>query len=270
MQNVTIADGIVIRPLGSHAEREEAVRLEEETWGAGFSEKVPAAILLVAERIGGVAAAAFARDGRMLGFVFGLTGTRGGTLIHWSDILAVRLDAQGRGIGRALKQYQRERCRNTGVERMLWTFDPFVARNAHLNLNILGARIATFERDMYGTSTNSPVHGSLGTDRFIAEWDLRGEARPMPSDPLLLTGVPVAGGSPGDGPDASTPLPSGPSVVVRIPHDYSTVLAGDISHARAWRASARRAFEHYLAQGYCVSAFVPGNGADAAYLLSST
>lgn len=269
MQNVTLADGTVIRALVTHDERAEAVRLQEETWGAGFSEKVPAAILLVAERIGGVAAAAFAPDGRMLGFIFGLTGVQGGTLVHWSDILAVRPEAQGRRLGAALKQYQRDRCRAAGVDRMYWTFDPFVARNAHLNLNILGATIDGFVADMYGTATNSPVHGGLGTDRFIARWAVREDPSPMPSDPALVIGVPVAGGAPGDAPAPGATLPDAPRVVVRIPHDYAALLAGDLERARAWRAAARRAFLHYLHGGYRVWAFVPGDGQDAAYLLTS-
>ena len=78
MQNLTLADGTVIRPLVTHDDRVEAVRVQEETWGVGFSEKVPSAILLVAEKTGGIAAGAFAPSGRMLGFVFGLTGVRSG------------------------------------------------------------------------------------------------------------------------------------------------------------------------------------------------
>jgi predicted GNAT superfamily acetyltransferase len=168
MKNVTFADGIVIRELATHDERAAAVRLQEATWGAAFTERVPAAILLVGQKLGGVSAGAFAPDGAMLGFVFGLTGVKNGSLVHWSDMLAVREDAQGRHIGRALKHYQRDRCRALGVETMYWTFDPFVARNARLNLSRLGARVDEFVQDMYGTNTNSPAHGPLGTDRFVA------------------------------------------------------------------------------------------------------
>src|ERR1019366_2166132 len=130
MKNVTLADGIVIRELATHDERVLAVRLQEATWGAAFTERVPAAILLVGQKLAGVSAGAFARDGTLLGFVFGLTGVKGGRLVHWSDMLAVRADAQDRHIGTALKHYQRQRCLTLGVETMYWTFDPFVARNA--------------------------------------------------------------------------------------------------------------------------------------------
>lgn len=263
MQNVTLADGTVIRALESHEERADAVRLQEETWGAGFSEKVPAAILLVAEKTGGIAAGAFAPNGRLLGLIFGVTGVREGRLVHWSDLLAVRAEAQGRRLGEALKRYQRDRCRAIGIERMYWTYDPFVARNAHINLNVLGARIDEFVVDMYGTATNSPVHGSLGTDRFVAVWPVSGDPAPMPE--VIPVPAPVVASAD----VVPVSLPDAPAVVVKIPHDYAALLKGDTAAARAWRLAARRAFTHYLGRGYRVSAFAPGHGGDASYLLSS-
>jgi predicted GNAT superfamily acetyltransferase len=268
MKNVTLADGIVIRELATHDERASAVRLQEATWGAAFTERVPAAILLVGQKLGGVSAGAFAPDGTLLGFVFGLTGVKGGRLVHWSDMLAVREDAQGRHIGRSLKHFQRERCRALGVETMYWTFDPFVARNAKLNLCRLGARVDEFVPDMYGTNTNSPAHGSLGTDRLIASWTVGTEPVPLPSDPDRLRGVPVVAGRPGEAPAADAPLPDAPNVVLRVPADYHALLGRDLELARAWRISARRAFLHYFPLGYHVSAFVADGERDAAYLLT--
>ena len=189
---------------------------------------------------------------------------RDGVLVHWSDLLAVRAEAQGRRLGEALKRYQRDRCRAIGVERMYWTYDPFVARNAHINLNVLGARIDEFVADMYGTATNSPVHGSLGTDRFVAVWPVRDEPTPMPSDRFLLTDVPLAAGPDG----AAHVLPDAPTVAVTIPADYADLLAGDMTAARTWRLGARHAFVHYFERGYNVSAFIRSAGS-ASYLLSS-
>ncbi len=267
MRNVTLDDGVVIRPLATHGERADAVRLQEETWGRGFSEKIPAAMLLVAAKTGGVAAGAFAQDGTLLGLIFGVTGVRDGELIHWSDILAVRAVAQGRRLGVALKRYQRDCCREIGVQRMFWTFDPFVARNAHINLNVLGARVAEFVPDMYGTDTNSPVHGSLGTDRLVVVWPVQVDATPLPADPALLERVTVVAGPPTTI-AADAPLPGSDRVAVQVPRDYGALLAGDQAVARAWRTSVRRAFQHYLPAGYAVSAFVPGAGDHPTYLLS--
>jgi chorismate synthase len=268
MHNVTLAGGIVIRELATHEERAEAVRIQDETWGAGFTERVPAAILMIAEKTGGIAAGAFSNRGRLLGFVFGITGLRDGRLIHWSDLLAVRPEAQGRHLGEALKVYQREHCRALGIETMYWTFDPMVARNAHLNLNRLGARVDEFVPDMYGAKTSSPLH-ALGTDRFIAAWNISEEPVPLPSAPSLLGGAPVVAGGRDDGPAVGEPLPGARAVAVRIPGDYHALVEADVGCAQEWRTSTSRAFSHYFSRGYRVAAFVPGGTAGATYLLSS-
>ena len=166
-------DGIVIRRVETQAEYDECVRIEDLTWGAGFNERVPATILRVAQYLGGVTAAAFGGDGgAMLGFVFGMTGVQDGRLVHWSDLLAVRPEARDRGLGRRLKLYQRSLVAELGVTRMLWTYDPLVARNAHLNLNALGAEVAEYVPEMYGSDTGSALHDAIGTDRLVVAWEL--------------------------------------------------------------------------------------------------
>jgi predicted GNAT superfamily acetyltransferase len=268
MKNVTLANGIVIRELATHDERVSAVRLQEATWGAAFTERVPAAILLVGQKLGGVSAGAFTADGALCGFVFGLTGTKDGHLVHWSDMLAVRGGMQGRHIGRALKHYQRAQCRELGVETMYWTFDPLVARNAKLNLCRLGARVDSFVPDMYGADTNSPEHGPLGTDRLVASWPVGTEPVPLPCDGGALRGVAVAAGRAADAPAPGEPLPDAHAVAVRVPGDYHALVAQDIELARAWRMSVRRAFLHYLPLGFRVRAFAADGAHDAAYLLT--
>src|SRR5687768_15021118 len=171
---------IVVRALRSHDEYVACVRLQGDTWGEQFSDGVPASILLVGQKIGGVTAGAFAAD-ELVGFVFGLTGIRDGRLVHWSDMLAVRPEYQNHGIGQRLKQYQREAVRALGVELMHWTFDPLVARNAHLNLNRLGADASEYVVDMYGAHTGSALHAT-GTDRFIVSWAVAQPARKRADD----------------------------------------------------------------------------------------
>ena len=75
-------DQLTIREFASLEEYQACVAFQEETWGHGFSERVPAAILHVGQKIGGVSAGAFEPTGKMVGFVFGLTGVRGGSLVQ--------------------------------------------------------------------------------------------------------------------------------------------------------------------------------------------
>src|SRR5213080_165617 len=165
-------DGLHMRHLSTHEDFVACVALQEDTWGAAFSERVPAAILKVSQRLGGITAGAFDAQDRLLGFVFGMTGVENGRLVHWSDMLAVRPELRDHGIGRRLKEFQRDTLLERGVGLVYWTFDPLVARNAHLNFNRLGVRVLEYVIDMYGSDTDSALHRGLGTDRFIVAWDI--------------------------------------------------------------------------------------------------
>jgi len=256
-------EGIVIRRVETQAEYEECVRIQDETWGAGFSERVPSAILKVAQYLGGVTAAAFDSEGadaRILGFVFGMTGVRDGQLVHWSDMLAVRPEARDHGIGRRLKLYQRSLVAELGVTQILWTFDPLVSRNAHLNLNALGARVTDYVPDMYGADTGSTLHQGIGTDRFVVAWEVGGAAGQRGSGDVSgaagqmgsgAAGRIGGGAASGDGRGNR----SGTEVVVEIPHDIQELIVVDPAAARKWRESTRPAFLRLLADGYRVAGF---------------
>jgi predicted GNAT superfamily acetyltransferase len=247
-------DGITLRRVSGLGEYQECLAIQEETWGNGFREIVPPVILMVAQKLGGVCAGAFAPDGRMLGFVFGMTGPRNGRLVHWSDMLAVRADARGGHIGQRLKLYQRDLVLAVGVDTMHWTFDPLVARNAHLNLTRLGARAIEYVPNMYGTNTGSPIHGAIPTDRVIIAWDLTrpSGAVERASRSGLLVNPPAADGLP-----ALNGLLDAPVVRIAIPRD----LEAEPNERRAvWRRVTREAFESYLARGYEVVGFRRGQG----------
>ena len=250
----------IIRPFASRADYDACVRLQRETWGEDFVDVVPATILMVSQRVGGVSAGAFDADGRLLGFVFGISGIRAGELAHWSDMLAVRPEARGAGLGRRLKHFQRDQLLERGIRRMLWTYDPLVARNANLNLNGLGARPVEYVVDMYG-DTRSSLHAGLDTDRFVVEWrlDEAGPAKRNEAGPGRKGTATVDGGTaPVVDPawfDRERPLPTDPCVRVAAPADIDGLKADDPACARAWQQAQRRAFTWYLANGYRVSGF---------------
>jgi predicted GNAT superfamily acetyltransferase len=262
--------GVTFRELHTHAEYDECVAIQKETWGAPFTEIVPSSILMISQKVGGVVAAAFAPDGRMEGFVFGLTGIKEGKPAHWSHMLAVRNDARGSGLGQDLKWYQRGLLLKRRVDVMYWTFDPLVSRNAHLNLNRLGAEIHAYVPDYYGADTDSELHSGLGTDRFIVVWHLKG-----PRTSRAKAGRPVTDyGSYSDAPVVDTitvgdigsipeehELPNEPVVRIEVPADIQVVKKTDPGIAWQWRAVTRRAFIHYLGKGYTVEGiFRDGDG----------
>jgi predicted GNAT superfamily acetyltransferase len=260
---------IEVRALRTHDEFVRCVDLQNEVWGAEFSERVPAAILKVAQRIGGIAAGAF-DDDRLVGFVFGMTGTEHGQLVHWSDMLAVRDDMRDRGIGRRLKEYQRDTLRALHVSRIYWTFDPLVSRNAYLNLNRLGARIVEYVPDMYGAETSSVLHRGLGTDRFIVAWDLDGAApdRSMPNAGPPPNDAPVLNAVGTDGRPTVPDLTNHPldaTVRIAVPAAIDQVQAASVSAATRWRVSTRCAMLWAMDAGYRVTGFVREYAADINY-----
>ena len=254
---------VAIRPLTTPEELAQGVAIQRETWGDAFSEIAPATILMICQKVGGIAAGAFDPSGHMLGFVFGLTGLHHATRVHWSHMLAVRPEARGRGLGKRLKLYQRDELLALGVEQVRWTYDPLVAQNAHLNLNDLGVTIERYVPDMYGSNTGSALHSALGTDRFVVLWRIADPrvadvvaGRRIPLDPAFAT-APVITAPPGAarGEPAERELPAVPRVQIEVPEDIQQVREGSPDTAQRWRAVTRRAFLHYLERGYRVAGF---------------
>ncbi|MGQ0766714.1 MAG: hypothetical protein ACT4OZ_13750 [Gemmatimonadota bacterium] len=247
--------GITIRELSTPAEYEECCRLQEETWGAGFNERVPGAILRVAQKMGGVAAGAFDARDRLVGFVFGITGIRHGALAHWSDMLAVRTEARGANLGERLKHYQRDRMLALGVSTMYWTYDPLVARNAHLNINRLGAMPAEYVPDMYGSNTGSTLHGNVPTDRLVVRWDLTREHTPHSGPALPEDGsIPLVNAAGDDGlPHVAAP--EGSTARIAIPRQPPE-MGGESEIALTWRLAVRASFQSLEGRGFTVTRFV--------------
>jgi len=245
---------VVFRPLASTADYDACAELQRATWGQGFAEVVPGVILKISQKVGGVAAGAFDREGRMLGFVFGVTGVRRGRLAHWSHMLAVAAEARDLGLGRSLKLCQREQLLPLGVEQVLWTYDPLESRNAHLNFNRLGVEVEEYVENMYDEESGSELSRGLGTDRFIVAWEIAGERARRA----------LAGAPPDFAPFRAAPAydalngaepPEAPRVRVAIPSSIQEVKSARPEEAAAWRAGTRRALQGYLARGYRVAAF---------------
>ena len=150
----------------------ECVDIQRVTWGDAM-EIAPASVLQVSAKTGGFLAGAFDPSGTLAGFVWSLVGRFHGETVHWSHMLAVLPPARGMGLGLRLKQFQREGVLSDGIGAIYWTFDPLVARNAHLNLNRLGAQVQEYAVNMYGPS-QSPLHGLSDTDRLVVRWELAG------------------------------------------------------------------------------------------------
>ncbi len=244
---------VAIRPLVSLADYAACVAFQRVIWGSAF-DVVGTTILQISADVGGIVAGAFDDDDRLAGFVFGLTGLDDDdNVVHWSHMLGVRPDVRDAGVGRKLKEYQRRELARRHIGRMYWTFDPLIAKNAHFNLNVFGARVARFAPDMYG-NTGSALHHGLATDRLVVVCDTTAPPRDGPltieaidADAPLLRVEHAGGCVPTAG------IASAPRLRLEIPTDFAQLLADSPSEARAWHTATRERFQWAFANGYAVT-----------------
>ncbi|HUM03178.1 MAG TPA: GNAT family N-acetyltransferase [Thermoanaerobaculia bacterium] len=241
---------VVIRELRTTDEFHETFDVSKEAWK--FEDRVlsPWTDLIAGTHAGGMTAGAFEK-GRMLGFVHGLPRTNLGEPAHHSHLLAVRPEAQGRGLSVQLKLFQRDWCLRHGVRIVTWTYDPFLLKNAKLNLCRLRAVVRGFLPNFYGFMGG--IYGNLPTDRFEVTWRLddpavaaaaRGEAPP----PEESGRVPVARSGPVPrAPRVALPFPAGAPGIYRSDHD------GTLRERKRFAAAARALFaKGYQADGVAV------------------
>jgi predicted GNAT superfamily acetyltransferase len=159
----------LIRELGTHEELREVVALQKTIWGFEDADLLPFRMLVVATKIGGQLLGAFEGD-RMIAFCLAIPGlkTDGKAYLH-SHMLGVLAEYRNHGVGRQLKLRQRDDALARGIDLIEWTFDPLEIKNAHFNVERLGAIVRRYLRNQYGASS-SPLHGGFPTDRLVAEW----------------------------------------------------------------------------------------------------
>jgi predicted GNAT superfamily acetyltransferase len=257
---------VTVRPLRSNEDCHACVELQREIWGFDQAEIVPSTVLHVVEYVGGLVAGAFDAHGTLLGFVFGISGVRDGQLAHWSHMLGVRESARNLGVGRMLKEYQRATLEEMGITRIFWSFDPLMAKNAHFNINRLGASVVEYVPDMYGT-TASPLHLGMATDRLIVCLDSSEQRRSIATIPSEL-GIPILS------PFArlsDVTLSVGdwsPNVVlIEMPIDILDLLGRSPSAAQTWRLAVRDNFRWAMQRGYSVTGVHRSAGVDRAFYI---
>src|SRR5215470_2244641 len=165
-----MTERIVIRKCEALDEFHECVRLQREVWGEADLEVEPVTLFIVASQTGGQVIGAF-DDDRIVGFTLALAAVRHGSAYLHSHMTGVLAKYRGRGVGRMLKLFQRQEALGRDIRLIEWTFDPLEDRNAHFNLNRLGAICRKYIPNLYGVTT-SPLHRGLATDRLLAEWAL--------------------------------------------------------------------------------------------------
>ena len=234
--------------------------LQREVFGVTDLDVIPASELVVVPETGGMVIAAFGEES--------LETTPCGAAVAWggfvrgrprlvSDLLAVRVELRGVGLGTALKRLQAAVTLERGFPEIVWTVDPLRAANARLNFEKLGAYAARYEEDRYGAGFGTGLYGGLPTDRLHVVWPLTSPhvrdrllGRTSPRTPADIAGLPVVA------PDL--PIPPADRALVHLPADIDALLAADPEASRRWRFALRETLQRTFAAGYAIVGFVAG------------
>ena len=299
---------ITLRILETPQEMAAVEDLELLVWPGSERDIVPDHLLLTVAHNGGLVIGAYVEDDEgittaMVGVVFGFPGLYftpdGPRPKHCSHMMGVHPDYRDRGIGFALKRAQWQMVRRQGLDRITWTYDPLLSRNAHLNITKLGAVCNTYIREVYG-EMRDVLNVGLPSDRFQLDWwvnttrvntrlsrrarsplglndflaagfavinpawiDEDGWQRPMEAMARDLEGLFSQDERRGDGEEAAF-------ILVEIPPDFMGLKTANPELALEWRIHTRQIFETLFDRGYLVTDFIhsPGAHPRSVYVLS--
>ena len=215
-----------IRSLETVEQMHEAADVLREVW-AGERDAMPPNLMRALAHSGNYVVGLY--DGeRMVGASVAFFAPPAARSMH-SHITGVLPGLQSQGLGRVLKQHQREWAFARDVGHITWTFDPLIARNAHFNLKVLGARATEYLVDHYGPMRDGVNRGDE-TDRVMVVWALAAPPLATPPDDVVVASV-------------------------QVPRDIAALRRDDPADAAAWRTRVRDEFVARLAEGLVVGGF---------------
>ena len=221
------------------------VDLQQRIWGYTSLDTVPDQIFIVARKTGGQVMTAYDGD-EPVGFALAFAAIRDGITYLHSHMVGVLDSYQNRGVGRLLKLAQREDALDRGINLIEWTFDPLQLKNAHFNIEKLGAIVRHYIPNLYGR-TSSPLHAGLPTDRLVAEWWVRSQR----VEDIL----------------AGTPRPSAANADrIAIPANIRQICRDEPQRAEQIQTKLREQFVTHIAGG-CAAAGFEFNDQFGSYLL---
>jgi predicted GNAT superfamily acetyltransferase len=240
------SEGILVRKCCALKEFHACVELQREVWGEADLEIEPVTMFVVASITGGQVLGAFDGD-KLVGYTLAVVGLRQGVVYLHSHQTAVSAAYRDRGVGRMLKLFQRDDALGRGIRLVEWTFDPLELKNAHFNMNRLGAICRRYVPNLYGVTT-SPLHRGIETDRLVAEWWL--DSRRVIA--AIQDLAPTATSAPAE---------------IALPAELEQWKRDDSQRVQAVQTRVREEFMKWFAREYAVIG-LRGGQKGAAYLLA--
>lgn len=236
--SVGAPEGVRIGVIDTHAGRAQVTELFGAIWGMTATALPVNGDLLVALTHSGACVLGAWRGDRLIGAAVAAAGAPHADTLY-SIVAGVAADEAGSGVGRALKLAQRHWGLARGVRAIEWSYDPLVRRNAHFNLNRLGAGVRAFVPDYYPPMDDEVNRGDL-PDRFVCEWILADKPGPRAVPAGTLQAQPALGATPSGEPVRTAyDLTEATVVTVATPADVETLRRTDHACALRWRGLMR-------------------------------
>lgn len=252
------AAGITMVDAADPVSAQRAADVLGAVWSRQGTQIIDPAMLVAIAHAGNLVTVAMEGD-RAVGAAAGFCGPPG-TAFH-SHIVGLLESATGRGLGRAIKLYQRAWCLEHGIATMAWTYDPLVARNASFNIRRLGARAVSYHPEFYGVMTDV-INAGQRSDRMLVRWDLAADPPPPgPRAPSEAASASLDGAhvvvADLDGAPSSVSMPPTSAAVatVAVPYDVESMRRTEPQRALDWREVTRTALSTLLADGWAVRDF---------------
>ena len=256
--------GLRVVELHRFDQHEEAVAVLCGVWGVPSGDDlVNSSLLRALAHSGNYVTGAYAGD-RMVGAAVAFLGDRH---LH-SHLTGVDRTTQAKGVGFALKQHQRAWALRRGLTRVCWTFDPLVRRNAHFNLQKLGAIATAYLPDFYG-ALNDGINTGDASDRLYVSWQLDSVPARAAAAGKPVTAAPaqaeVLVDNRADEPVLAAVPPSASALLVSVPEDIESLRRRSPDAGARWRYAVREALLGALGHGYRIG----GMTVDGRYVLES-
>ena len=227
---------VTVRECVSVEDFQQCIALEREVWKDDDIGIMPIRLYMISKACKAPTIGAFDDTGKLVGFVHTSLALNGKNVIYHSHLAAVVEDRRHKDIGRRMKLAQRDYAIEAGIPLIIWTFDPLQSRNAHLNINKLGAIIRRYEVNYYGEGLSSVFGLGVPSDRVFAEWWLL-----SPQVEAALAG--------------SFPVVSSRDDPVVIPDDIDSISARSVDDHLKWRLRVREEFAARLGRGLVARGF---------------
>lgn len=184
--------------------------------------------------------------------------------VHYSHMMAVIPEWQGKGVGYNLKNYHRDQALQSEhhISKIQWTVDPLLPNNAYLNFAKLGCYCDIYKVNYYGDpdSDGVEIYAGLPTDRFKVTWPIhsaRVEARMNNYTQNRITQEELLQRSPAINEirdDSYVKISDIPdtSFTVQVPANFQHIRRKRIAVAQKWRLAFREICQNAFAMGHKV------------------